>query len=245
MRNPFMNIKNRRFLWPIIGAVSLILIVVAVWILYINRISDSEETTKQNIAESKKTKSAEVSAVAVQEDMLDREWALIALEKMALEKREEDIKENLDKIDNRYQQLEEQRKLLTKQEKKLEERNDEIRATKQNIIAERERLRREWQELEIVKEEKKRQTQQEVPEEPVEDKIAKEKQLKKMAKGFETMRARDAADILINMLEKDREDVLNLLRTMDDRTRTRIISAISRERVDTAADLTKELMEVQ
>jgi len=242
MKNPFANIlQNKRFLWPIIVAVPLILIVVVLLILNAGRISDSELTRKD---ESPKT----TSAVAAEELMLvDREWALIALEKKYLEEKESEIERKLNHIKDQYQKLEKDHQTLLTVQGKLDERAESLIA-EQNLLDEKE-LKLEQRELLVLekeKEKKKLEEQQAAKEEePVEDKIAKQKRLRKIARGFETMRARDAADILINMLEKDREDVLDLLRVMDIRTRTRIISAVSRERVDTAADLTKELMEIQ
>jgi len=257
MKNPFANIlQNKKILWSVIIAIPLVIIVVILLLLNLNRdvetVTDSKKVLKEEqLAESKSIESSPemVSALATEGLMLDREWALIALEKKALKEKEEEIQQSLKKIEAIYQQIEEQQKILNQQQGELENRNKEIQTEKQLVADEKNRLKLEWQELEIKKKEKEEQIKQESElqksEESPEDKIAKERQWRKTAKGFETMRARDAADILINMLEDDREKVLNLLRIMDNRTRTRIISAISRERIDTAADLTKELMEIQ
>ena len=256
MKNPLNILHNKRFLWAIIIAIPSILVVTALLLLYSNKMdgnktSDAEQNTqKKSVSQPGGANEASIaSAVTAEEAKLDQEWALIALEKKALKEKEEKIKQNLAEIKDRYKKMEDQQKLLQQQQNELEIRDEEIQTAKQSIAAERDRLKLDWQKLEIeLAKRKEAQAQQQAAsqkEVSVEDKIAKAKQLRIMAKGFETMRARDAADILIKMLEKDRENVLDLLRTMDNRTRTRIISAISRERVDTAANLTKELMEIQ
>lgn len=249
MKNPLENIlQNRKFLWATIIVVPLILIIVILLLLNFNRIigrtSDSEQMTKQENTEQQNQKTHTVAS----EEMLDREWVLIALEKRALKEKENEIIQNLTKINNRYQEIETKLESLREQKNKLDTINDEIQKEKLRIKKDKDDLKVEWEELGIEKDKQEKARQEaasQQQEEPLEDKIAKEKQLRKMAKGFETMRARDAAGILIKMLENDRENVLDLLRTMDTRTRTRILSAISRDSVITAADLTKELMEIQ
>lgn len=244
MNNPLTNIlQNKKFLWATIIVVPLILIIV-ILLLNFDRISDSEQMTEQENTEQQNQKTHSVAS----EEMLDREWVLIALEKRALKEKENDIIQNLTKINDRYQEVETKLKSLREQKNKLDTINDEIQKEKQRIKKDKDDLKVEWEELGIVKDKQEKARQEaasQQQEEPLEDKIAKEKQLRKMARGFETMRARDAAGILIKMLENDRENVLDLLRTMDTRTRTRILSAISRDSVITAADLTKELMEIQ
>lgn len=74
---------------------------------------------------------------------------------------------------------------------------------------------------------------------------AKDREHKKMARGFSTMRAKEVANILNEMLKRGdegRADVLSLLRKTDGSTRMRILSVIAKDDIKMATQLTQTLM---
>lgn len=74
---------------------------------------------------------------------------------------------------------------------------------------------------------------------------AKDREHKKMARGFSTMRPKEVANILNEMLKRGdegRADVLSLLRKTDGGTRMRILSVIAKDDIKMATELTQTLM---
>ena len=163
----------------------------------------------------------------------------------------ETLKEEREQLETRLRLFDEQTKALKKsaevqaaKDAKLSERASQLVDQEKALSDQRRAL--EAREIKVKDLELQQEENRPVPLPAISfTQEAKDREHKKMARGFSTMRAKEVANILNEMLKRGDEgqaDVLSLLRKTDGGTRMRILSVIAKDDIKMATELTQTLM---
>ena len=154
-------------------------------------------------------------------------------------------------LDERLSLLDKKTESVKKREQELHALDVKLAESQSNLVDQEKELSDKRRALETREEQVKELERQQEENQPIPlpavsfTQEAKDREHKKMAKGFSTMRAKEVANILNEMLKRGdegRSDVLSLLRKTDSSTRMRILSVIAKDDIVTATELTQTLM---
>ena len=154
-------------------------------------------------------------------------------------------------LDEQLVLLEQRTQTIKKREQELQALDVKLAESQSNLVDQEKELSDKRRALEVREEQVKELERQKEENRPIPlpavsfSQEAKDREHKKMAKGFSTMRAKEVANILDEMLKRGdegRSDVLSLLRKTDNSTRMRILSVIAKDDIKTATELTQTLM---
>lgn len=186
--------------------------------------------------------SREVERVSEQ---VEKEALALALQKMALDAERKELDQKITEFQKEKDLLEKDQLGIQTQQEDIKIRADEL-DRRRKAIDEKEQELIQREQIVLLREQEQEKAKPLPPQEESEaERLARERRLKKLAKDFSTMRPKDAANLLLEMLNRGDEGkayVLNLLQNTDSDTRTRIMSAIAKIQVDTAAELTQMLI---
>ena len=181
---------------------------------------------------------------ARRQSQLETLGEILKREKEALDILSQKLEEQEVKIEGKRKGLERERADLEQEQGKLG--NNQIALEQRNrTLNEKQRLLEE-REKRITNFEREQEEKKPVPAPKVSfDAEAKAREHQKMARGFSSMRPKDVASLLTVMMQKGDEghaDAISLLKKTGPDLKMRILSAIAKDDIAMAAELTQTLM---
>ena len=179
-------------------------------------------------------------------ERIEKEALALLLQKQAVIGERQALEQKLSAFQQEEERIKKERFELELRKRELDQREEAFLQQSKDLQNEKEQLVERAKKVEGL--EKKLLEEQLIPrpqEDTVEERLARERELKKLAKGFSTMRPKDVANLLLEMLDKGDEGkgyVLRLLKNTDNDTRMRVMSAIAKNDVGKAAELTQTLI---
>ncbi|HIM11787.1 TPA: hypothetical protein EYM26_13425 [Candidatus Poribacteria bacterium] len=181
---------------------------------------------------------------ARRQDQLETLREILNRERESLDAISQKLKEQEERIEQKRQDIEQRRADLAQSQGVLGDKQIAL-AQESRTLNERER-ELEVREKKIINFEREQEEKKPVPAPKVSfDEEAKAREHKKMARGFSSMRPKDVASLLTVMMQKGDEghaDAISLLKKTSPDLKMRILSALAKDDITMAAELTQTLM---